>query len=83
MPVAIDGPNTHYQRLYDRFAPFYDLSTRLYAWLKSGAEETRRGVYLKLLELRPSARFLELSVGTRANWTYLRRDLEFHGLDLS
>jgi len=83
MPAAIDGPNTHYQRLYDRFAPFYDLSTRLYAWLKSGAEETRRNVYLKLLELHPSARFLEVSVGTGANWTYLRRDLQFHGLDLS
>jgi hypothetical protein len=53
MPAEIDGPNTRYQRLYDRFAPFYDLSTRLYAWLKSGAEETRRSAYLKLLGIAP------------------------------
>ena len=82
-PSAVTGPNARYQRLYDGFAPFYDVATRLYAWLKSGAEKTRRGAYLKLLELRPSARFLEVSVGTGANWTYLRRDLQFHGLDLS
>jgi len=82
-PAVIDGPNTRYQRLYGRIAPFYDLSTRLYAWLKSGAEKTRRSVYLKLLELRPLARFLEVSVGTGANWAYLRHDLQFHGLDLS
>ena len=83
MPSQIDGPNTRYQRLYDRVAPFYDVSTRLYAWLKSGAEETRRSAYLKLLELRPSARFLEVSVGTGANWAYLNHSLQFHGLDLS
>jgi ubiquinone/menaquinone biosynthesis C-methylase UbiE len=81
--AAIEGPNARYQQLYDRIAPFYDVSTRLYAWLKSGAEETRRRVYLRLLELRPSARFLEVSVGTGANWAFLSRDLQFHGLDLS
>lgn len=82
-PAAIDGPNARYQRLYDRIAPFYDLSTRFYAWLKSGAEETRRRVYLDLLELRQSARFLEVSVGTGGNWALLNRHLQFHGLDLS
>jgi len=83
MPGAVDGPNTRYQGLYDRVAPFYDVSTRLFAWLKSGADETRRRAYLKLLELRPSARFLEVSAGTGANWPYLGSDLQFHGLDLS
>jgi len=82
-PAGIDGPNSRYQKLYDRVAPFYDLSTRFYAWLKSGADETRRSVYLRLLELHPAARFLEVSVGTGANWAYLRRDMLFHGLDLS
>ena len=82
-PAEIDGPNTRYQKLYDRVAPFYDLSTRFYAWLKSGADQIRRSVYLKQLELSPSARFLEVSVGTGANWNYLRPDMQFHGLDLS
>ncbi|HUE02089.1 MAG TPA: class I SAM-dependent methyltransferase [Bryobacteraceae bacterium] len=80
---AVEGPNARYQRLYDRFAPLYDAATRLYAWWKSGAEATRRRAYLDLLELHDGASFLEVSVGTGANWRYLNPNLDFHGLDLS
>jgi ubiquinone/menaquinone biosynthesis C-methylase UbiE len=80
---AVQGSNARYQKLYDRFAPFYDVSTRLYAWRKSGAEAIRRAVYLDLLELHSGAAFLEVSVGTGANWPYLNREVEFYGLDLS
>ncbi len=80
---AVEGPNARYRTLYDRFAPFYDVATRLYAWLKSGADAARRKVYLDLLELRRGAGFLEVSVGTGANWPYLNPELDFYGLDLS
>jgi len=80
---AVEGPNARYQKLYDRIAPAYDLSTRFYAWWKSGAESIRRKVYLDLLELHDGASFLEVSVGTGANWPYLNRNLDFYGLDLS
>jgi len=80
---AVAGPNARYQKLYDRIAPIYDVSTRLYAWWKSGAESTRRKAYLELLELHNGASFLEVSVGTGANWPYLNRNLDFYGLDLS
>jgi len=80
---AVEGPNARYQSLYDRFAPFYDFSTRLYAWWKSGADATRRRIYHEFLEVRPGASFLEVSVGTGANWTYLNREMDFYGLDLS
>jgi ubiquinone/menaquinone biosynthesis C-methylase UbiE len=80
---AVAGPNARYQSLYDRIAPFYDAGTRLYAWWKSGADRIRRKVYLDLLETRPGASFLEVSVGTGANWPYLERDMDFYGLDLS
>ena len=39
---AVKGPNARYQKLYDRFAPFYDLSTRLYACWRSDTDATRR-----------------------------------------
>lgn len=80
---VVEGPNARYQKLYDRFAPMYDLSARLYAWWKSGDEATRRKAYLELLELHDGASFLEVSVGTGANWPYLNRNLDFYGLDLS
>ena len=74
------GPNARYRTLYDRFARFYDLSTRLYAWWKSGADAARRRIYLEFLEIQAGAVFLEVSVGTRANWIYLNRDIDFYGL---
>jgi len=80
---AVEGPNARYQEMYDRFAPFYDFSTWLYAKLKSGAEAARRKTYLDLLEVNNGASFLEVSVGTGANWPYLNPDMDFYGLDLS
>jgi ubiquinone/menaquinone biosynthesis C-methylase UbiE len=84
LPVGIlEGPNVRYQKLYDRVAPAYDFGIRLYAWFKSGAEATRRKAYLELLEVPARGSLLEVSVGTGANWSYLNRDLDFYGLDLS
>jgi ubiquinone/menaquinone biosynthesis C-methylase UbiE len=80
---AVEGPNARYQKLYDRMAPFYDVATRLYSWLNSGAETKRRKAYLDLLEIRAGASFLEVSPGTGSNWPYLDRGLNFYGLDLS
>jgi ubiquinone/menaquinone biosynthesis C-methylase UbiE len=80
---TVEGPNARYQALYDQFAPFYDLSTRLYAWLKGGDEAKRRRTYLELLELEDEKSFLEVSVGTGATWPYLNRKIHFYGLDLS
>jgi ubiquinone/menaquinone biosynthesis C-methylase UbiE len=80
---TVEGPNARYQKLYDRFAGAYDFSTRLYAWWKSGAEAIRRKAYLEELEVRDGASFLEVSVGTGANWPYLNRSMDFCGLDLT
>jgi ubiquinone/menaquinone biosynthesis C-methylase UbiE len=88
MPVfvpadGVQGPNARYQSLYDHAAMLYDLSTRLYAWWKSGDEATRRHAYLDLLEIPDGASVLEVSVGTGANWSHLNRKADFYGLDLS
>ena len=82
-PQIVEGPTQRYQRLYDRIAPLYDVSTRLSARWKSGAEEKRRRTYLQALETHPGGNLLEVSVGTGCNWPFLPRDLIFHGLDLS
>jgi len=82
-PGVVEGPNALYQKMYDRFAPFYGVLTRLYAWWKSGADANRRKAYLDLLEVHGGASFLEVSVGTGANWQYLKPDMDFYGLDLT
>ena len=79
----VSGQNRRYQRLYDRLAPVYDISTRLYARLKSGGEEKRRREYLDELEIEPGAAVLEVSVGTGANLRYLPRTARYFGLDIS
>jgi ubiquinone/menaquinone biosynthesis C-methylase UbiE len=88
IPVFLDSAevsdqNRRYQRLYDRFAPLYDISTRLYARLKGGGEEKRRREYLDELEIEPGAAVLEVSVGTGANLRYLPRTARYFGLDIS
>jgi ubiquinone/menaquinone biosynthesis C-methylase UbiE len=64
-------------------APFYDLSMRAYAFLRSGGERKRRGEYLKELEIKAGDRVLEVSIGTGGNLRYLSRTAQYFGLDIS
>jgi ubiquinone/menaquinone biosynthesis C-methylase UbiE len=82
-PATLVGSNATWQRRYDRFAPFYDLSTRLYARLRSGGDEARVREYLAELEIKPGDRVLEVSVGTGRNLHYLPANAHYVGLDLS
>lgn len=79
----LDGENGRYQRLYDRMAAFYDLSTWLYAWVKGTGEEARRREYLRELGVREGDRVLEVSVGTGANLPLLPSGAWYFGLDIS
>ena len=78
---TISGQNKKYQELYDRIAAFYDLSSKLYCWLK-GQRDFRR-VYIDELEVSPGANILEVSVGTGANLPYFPSNVAFFGLDIS
>lgn len=87
IPVFVDdadvtGSNRTYQRLYDVFAPFYDMAQKLY-YLTQGSEARARSVYLAPLEIREGHRVLEVSVGTGANLRFLPRGARYFGLDLS
>jgi ubiquinone/menaquinone biosynthesis C-methylase UbiE len=79
----VSGSNGKYQRLYDRFAPFYDFSTWLYARWKGMDVETRLREYLDELEVKPNDRVLEVSVGTGRNLPFLTPGAGLYGLDLS
>jgi ubiquinone/menaquinone biosynthesis C-methylase UbiE len=81
--VDLEGPNRRYQRLYDRMAILYDVSTRLYASFKRTTEATRRREYLGDLEIQAGDRVLEVSVGTGANLPLLPRGACYYGLDIS
>jgi ubiquinone/menaquinone biosynthesis C-methylase UbiE len=76
------GQNQKYQKLYDRFAGFYDLAIGLFAVLRSGGLEKRRREYLDELEIREGAQVLEVSVGTGMNLRFLPRTVRYFGLDI-
>jgi ubiquinone/menaquinone biosynthesis C-methylase UbiE len=75
--------NKKYRKLYDRIAPIYDLSTKAYAYFRSGGEEDRRTEYLNELEIKDGDKVLEVSIGTGANLRYLPRAAQFLGVDIS
>ena len=80
---ALTGNNKRYQKLYDRLAPVYDLSTLLYARFKQGNVEDRIGQYLKELDVKDGQRVIEISVGTGRNLVALNREAAYFGVDIS
>jgi ubiquinone/menaquinone biosynthesis C-methylase UbiE len=78
---TVTGSNFKYQVLYDRIAPGYDLAEHLYHWFIR--KPSYRHEFISELELNPSARVLEVSVGTGANLPYLPQDIDFFGIDIS
>jgi len=82
-PATLVGSDATWRWRYDRFAPFYDLTTRLYARVRSGGDEARVREYLDELEIPPGSDILEVSVGTGRNLHYLPTDAQYVGLDLS
>ncbi|MDO3408795.1 methyltransferase domain-containing protein [Saccharibacillus sp. CPCC 101409] len=77
------GNNEKYRRMYDRIAPFYNLSNKAYFRLKFGGEAAYRMQFLSELEIPDGGRVLEVSCGTGDNFPYLPRNIDLHGLDLS
>ncbi len=79
----VSGLNQKYQKMYDRFAPFYDSSTWLYSWWKGMSVEARLREYLDELEIKEGDRVLEVAVGTGRNLQFLPRNVQLFGLDIS
>jgi ubiquinone/menaquinone biosynthesis C-methylase UbiE len=75
------GTNETQQAMYDRLARIYDVNERVFKWFFRKWDI--RPQILRELEVPPAARVLEVSVGTGANFSYFRRDVELFGLDVS
>lgn len=78
---SLKGPDLKYQAMYDRIAPGYDVTERLYRFLSRKPD--LRPEMLRELELKPGARVLEVGVGTGINLSYLPASIEFYGVDIS
>lgn len=79
----IDGHNKKYQKMYDRIAPFYNFSNKIYFLLKFKGETNYRRQFLNELEIEEGHKVLEVSCGTGDNFPYLPKNIDLHGLDIS
>jgi ubiquinone/menaquinone biosynthesis C-methylase UbiE len=81
--ISLTGNNEKYQKMYDRFAGFYDFATKLYALLKGENERKRVMQYLSFLNIKDNDKVIEISIGTGRNIKYLNPNAEYYGLDIS
>lgn len=79
----IDGDNKKHQKMYDKIAPIYNLSNKIYFRFKFKGEANYRNQFLKELEIKAGDKVLEVSCGTGDNFPYLPKNIELHGLDIS
>lgn len=88
IPVFIErhevtGLNSRFRRIYDGWAPFYDLLSRVGLLFFGISEPKLRSDFVETLEIKAGDRVLATSVGTGADLQYLRQDCRYYGLDLS
>jgi ubiquinone/menaquinone biosynthesis C-methylase UbiE/uncharacterized protein YbaR (Trm112 family) len=82
-PHQITGINDRFRRIYDGWAPFYDLLSRVGLRILGISELELRREFVASLEIRSGNRVLATSVGTGSDLPFIPRDCDFHGLDLS
>src|SRR4249920_3345740 len=82
-PHQITGINSRFRRIYDDWAPFYDLLSRVGLYVLGVSEYKLRREFIQTLEINGSDRVLATSVGTGSDLSFLPRHCDFYGLDLS
>lgn len=87
-PTGLGGDDAKYNKLYNIFAPLYDLNERVMGKLLVGVDMIKgRKEIVSFLGLKPGMRLLEVSPGPGVFQEYLRNDIEDNGelvaLDLS
>lgn len=82
-PDQITGINSRFRGIYDRWAPWYDLLSRVGLYVLGVSEIELREAFVASLEIKPGDRVLSTSVGTGSDLPFLSRDCDFYGLDLS
>lgn len=79
----ITGINSRFRKIYDDWAPFYDLLSRVGLYILGVSEIRLRQDFVQNLEIKSGDRVLATSVGTGSDLSFLPRDCSFHGLDQS
>lgn len=82
-PAQITGINVRFRGIYDRWAPWYDLLSRVGLHILGISETELRKAFVASLEIKPGDRVLSTSIGTGSDLPFLPRDCEYYGLDLS
>ncbi|HUL40323.1 MAG TPA: methyltransferase domain-containing protein [Burkholderiales bacterium] len=82
-PHEITGINSRFRRIYDGWAPFYDLLSRVGLYVLGVSELELRKKFIETLEIKPGDRVLATSVGTGSDLPFLPQDCDYFGLDLS
>ena len=82
-PHQITGINNRFRKIYDRWAPFYDLLSRVGLYALGVSELELREEFVETLEIKPGHRVLATSVGTGSDLPFLPQDCDYYGLDLS
>lgn len=82
-PEQITGINSRFRRIYDSWAPFYDLLSSVGLFILGVSETELRKDFVSRLEINNGARVLSTSVGTGTDLSYLPRTCKYYGLDLS
>jgi ubiquinone/menaquinone biosynthesis C-methylase UbiE len=79
----LTGDNLKYNKLYNKIAWSYNLSQRIYFWIKFGGERKFRKPFLDDLKIKDSDKVLEISTGTGDNFRFLNKNAQYYGLDIS
>ena len=79
----LSGENKRFSKLYNRIAPFYHISQKIFYKIKFGGENNFRNEFLKHIVVNDNALVLETSVGTADNFYYMNKSAKYYGVDIS
>jgi ubiquinone/menaquinone biosynthesis C-methylase UbiE len=82
-PEAVTGINSRFRRIYDSWAPFYDLLSRVGLFILGLSEHRLRSEFVGKLEIMKGCRVLSTSVGTGSDLSFIPASCKYYGLDLS
>ena len=80
---GLQGNNQKFKDLYNKIAPFYHLSQKLFYLFKFGGERAFRDEFLRYIDVKDTDLVLETSVGTADNFYYMNKQAHYFGVDIS
>jgi ubiquinone/menaquinone biosynthesis C-methylase UbiE len=79
----LQGDNQKFAALYDRIAPLYNISQKIFYKMKFDGERRFRNDFLQYINIKQNDTVLETSVGTADNFRYTNKNADYYGVDIS